>query len=42
MPRATRAKATAAGDMPPTDTLMNRNDQPQMPARRKRRRMPRS
>ena len=32
-PSPTRAQATVAGLIPSTDTLMNRNDQPQMNAR---------
>src|SRR5262245_56479587 len=39
-PRAIRAHATVVGVRPSTATLMNRNDQPQMKARRNRRRTP--
>src|SRR5205085_2170137 len=38
-PRPTRAQATVGGLIPSTETLMKRNDQPQMKASRKRRRI---
>src|SRR4051794_19280835 len=38
-PNVTRMKATVGGLIPSTDTLMKRNDQPQMNARRRRRRI---